>query len=97
MEVLVWEIPAERMKMKRPHLISIQGRTLELFTQAKMHGQSGLKFPNMRSGKEFSYNAPMVVLKKLGVENLRYTDFGHHLKHGRLRTLTSQHKPSSLL
>ena len=77
---LVWEIPAHRMKMKRPHLVPLHGRTLELFAQAKMNGLSGLVFPNMRSGKEFSYNAPMVVLKKLDVQNLTVHGFRSSFK-----------------
>jgi len=49
----IWEIPAKRMKMKRPHLVPIQGRTLELFKQAKMNDESDLVFPNMRFRSSF--------------------------------------------
>ena len=87
----IWEIPAKRMKMKRPHLVPIQGRTLELFKQAKMNDESGLVFPNMRSGKEFSYNAPMVVLKKLGVENLTVHGFRSSFKTWALENLSLIH------
>ena len=76
----LWEIPAERMKMKRPHLVPIQGRMLELLSFAAVHRSGELVFPNLKSGKEFSYNAPMVVLKKLGVENLTVHGFRSSFK-----------------
>ena len=77
---MVWKIPAVRMKMKRPHLVPIQGRMLELFEQAQLLREDGLVFPNMRSGKEFSYNAPMVVLKKLGVQDVTVHGFRSSFK-----------------
>ena len=80
LDTLVREIPATRMKMKRPHLVPLQGRTLELVNQAKIRGSNGLLFPNIRSEKEFSYNAPMVVLKKLGVQNLTVHGFRSSFK-----------------
>ena len=66
--------------MKRPHLVPLQGRTLELLAEVKLSGSKGLVFPNMKSGKEFSYNAPMVVLKKLGVENITVHGFRSSFK-----------------
>lgn len=72
---MVLEIPAERMKMKRPHLVPIQGRMMELIQQADVFRMNDLVFPNPKSGKEFSYNAPMVVLKKLDVKNLTVHGF----------------------
>lgn len=80
LEEKVWNIPAARMKMKRPHLVPIQGRMLELLELAKVYKSNELVFPNLRSGKEFSYNAPMVVLKKLGIENLTVHGFRSSFK-----------------
>lgn len=77
---LIWEIPAERMKMKRPHLVPIQGRLLELIVQADKIRMNELVFPNLKSGKTFSYNAPMVVLKKMGVEGLTVHGFRSSFK-----------------
>lgn len=42
----VWEIPAERMKMKRPHLVPLSTQALEIVQQLKvMSGQYPLVFP----------------------------------------------------
>jgi len=80
MNKAVWEIPAERMKMKRPHLVPIQGRLIGLLEQASELHMNDLVFPNPKSGKQFSYNAPMVVLKKLGVEDLTVHGFRSSFK-----------------
>ena len=77
---MVWEIPAERMKMKRPHLVPIQGRMTELVEQARFFKTNGLVFPNPRTRNEFSYNAPMIVLKKLGVSDLTVHGFRSSFK-----------------
>ena len=80
MDRMVWAIPAERMKMKRPHLVPVQGRMVEIIQQADVFRMNHLVFSNPKSGKEFSYNAPMVVLKKLGVENLTVHGFRSSFK-----------------
>lgn len=36
LEKAVWEIPAERMKMKRPHLIPLSTQALEIIQQLKV-------------------------------------------------------------
>lgn len=46
LEKAVWEIPAERMKMKRPHLVPLSTQALEIVQQLKvMTGQYPLVFP----------------------------------------------------
>jgi len=80
LDTLVWKIPAERMKMKRPHLVPIHGRSFDLFNLAKKYGSKELVFPNLQSGKEFSYNAPMVVMKKLGIQGLTVHGFRSSFK-----------------
>ncbi|GGE60502.1 integrase [Paenalcaligenes hominis] len=49
----VWEIPAERMKMKTPHRVPLNSRAVEI-----LHNQRGLHpeliFPSPRAGKELS-------------------------------------------
>ena len=69
LDEMLWEIPAKRMKMKRPHIVPIQGRLIELLNEADTYRMNDLVFPNVKSGKEYSYNAPMVAMKKLGVKN----------------------------
>jgi len=77
---MIWEIPAKRMKMKRPHLVPIEGRLMELLDEAFKKQTNDLVFPNPKLGKEFSYNAPMVVFKKLGVQNLTVHGFRSSFK-----------------
>lgn len=43
-----WSIPAERMKMKKPHRVPLSGRALEILREAEaLRGASGLLFPSM--------------------------------------------------
>lgn len=44
-----WVIPAERMKMKKPHKVPLSGHALEILRKAEaLRGASGLLFPSMR-------------------------------------------------
>lgn len=36
LEKAVWEIPADRMKMKRPHLVPLSTQALEIVQQLKV-------------------------------------------------------------
>ena len=62
----VWKISAERMKMKRPHIVPISTRMKEILMRQAEYRSSELVFPNPNTNKEFSYNAPRASLKKLG-------------------------------
>lgn len=75
-----WKIPAVRMKMKRPHLVPLQGRILELVESQKSDKINDLVFPNPKLSKAFSYNAPMVTLRKLGYENVTTHGFRSSFK-----------------
>lgn len=42
----VWNVPAERMKMRRPHLVPLSSRAIDLLNQLKpMTGAGTLLFP----------------------------------------------------
>lgn len=44
-----WSIPAERMKMKKPHRVPLSCRALEILREAEaLRGVSGLVFPSIR-------------------------------------------------
>lgn len=63
-----WTIPAERMKMKRPHRIPLSGRALEILRDATdLRGESGLVFPSMRD-KALSDNTLTKLVKELGFD-----------------------------
>lgn len=80
LEKAVWEIPAERMKMKRPHLVPLSTQALEIVQQLKvMSGQYPLVFPGRNDPRktmsEASFNQ---VFKRIG-----YTGkvTGHGFRH----------------
>ncbi|EPZ2410961.1 tyrosine-type recombinase/integrase [Klebsiella pneumoniae] len=80
LEKAVWEIPAERMKMKRPHLVLLSTQALEIVQQLKvMSGQYPLVFPGrndpLKTMSEASINQ---VFKRIG-----YTGkvTGHGFRH----------------
>jgi len=66
----VWEISAERMKMRRPHIVPLTERLKAILKHQSQFRLNDLIFPNLRTGKQFSYNAPMTSLKKLGRDDV---------------------------
>lgn len=63
-----WEIPAERMKMKRPHRVPLSDRAAALLKQAAhLQDDSGLVFPSMR-GKALSDMTLSKLVKELGFD-----------------------------
>lgn len=80
LEKAVWEIPAERMKMKRPHLVPISTQALEIVQQLKvMSGQYPLVFPGRNDPRKTMSEASInQVFKRIG-----YTGkvTGHGFRH----------------
>lgn len=76
----VWEIPAQRMKMKRPHLVPLVGSAKHLVKRAQQKPHESLVFYNPRNIKSFSYNAPMVTLRKLGYDDITTHGFRSSFK-----------------
>lgn len=63
----VWEIPAQRMKMQRPHRVPLSSRAIEILELAKtMTGGHGLIFPTAR-GKAMSDNTMSKLLREQGI------------------------------
>lgn len=79
-EKAVWEIPAERMKMKRPHLVPLSTQALEIVQQLKvMTGQYPLVFPGRNDPRKTMSEASInQVFKRIG-----YTGkvTGHGFRH----------------
>lgn len=66
MEKAEWRIPAERMKMRRPHLVPLSTQALAiLWDQWEVSGNAKLIFPGMRSGRPLSDAAMGVALKNM--------------------------------
>lgn len=80
LEKAVWEIPAERMKMKRPHLVPLSTQALEIVQQLKvMSGQYPLVFPGRNDPRKTISEASInQVFKRIG-----YTGkvTGHGFRH----------------
>lgn len=80
LEKAVWEIPAERMKMKRPHLVPLSTQALEIVKQLKvMSGQYPLVFPGRNDPRKTMSEASInQVFKRIG-----YTGkvTGHGFRH----------------
>ena len=63
-----WEIPAERMKMRRPHIVPLSSQAFAVLERAgKLWGRDGLVFPSVRDDhKPMSDNAMSKALRDMG-------------------------------
>ncbi|VDS10022.1 Prophage CP4-57 integrase [Paracoccus haematequi] len=62
-----WNVPADRMKMKRPHRVPLSSRALAIIEEAKaMQNNSGLIFPGTKAGKMLSDMTLSKLVKELG-------------------------------
>ena len=64
----VWTIPADRMKMRRDHRVSLSTGALEVLEQAQVRtGHAGLVFPsNRKPGQPFSDMVLLMLLRRAG-------------------------------
>ena len=76
----VWSISAERMKMKRPHIVPLVGAAKSIISNRLEYKGRELVFENASNKKAFSYNAPMVTLRKLGYNNITTHGFRSSFK-----------------
>lgn len=76
MDAKIWEIPASRMKMKRPHRVPLSARALEILAEADAlrsfyfpgadPDDSQLIFPGLRPGKPLSDMTLSKLVRELG-------------------------------
>ena len=67
-EAATWEVPAARMKARRPHRVPLSGRAIEILREAARFGDGqGLVFPATRSGKGSSPMTFNALLRRLGI------------------------------
>jgi integrase len=68
LEAKLWNIPAERMKMNRPHTIPLSPKTLELLEIIRPHsGESEFLFPSdMKKGQHRNTQTANMALKRMG-------------------------------
>ena len=64
-----WEIPASRMKAKKPHRMPLSARAVEILREAeKLADGSGLVFPGTKRGKSLSDITLSKLVKELGFD-----------------------------
>ncbi len=64
-----WEIPASRMKAKKPHRMPLSARAVEILREAeKLADGSGLVFPGTKRGKPLSDMTLSKLVKELGFD-----------------------------
>ena len=75
-EFAVWTVPAENMKMRRPHRVPLSRQALAILKTARRRtGGKGLIFPsNRKKGQPFSNMAFAMLLRRAG--------YGHVTTHG---------------
>lgn len=69
LEGAVWEIPAERMKMNRPHRVPLSPRAVDILKEARTIADgSELVFPGTLTGRPLSDMTLSKLVKELGFE-----------------------------
>jgi integrase len=72
-----WKIPAERMKMRRPHLVPLSKQAVAILrAQFEITGKGPLVFPGLRSGRPMSDATMGDALKTM------FFDSDEHVPHG---------------
>lgn len=65
-EAKAWNVPAERMKMKRPHRVPLSRRALGILKEAKVLQEGAFIFPGTKPGKMLSDMTLSKLVKELG-------------------------------
>ncbi len=69
MEGAEWEIPADRMKMKRPHRVPLSARAVEILREANaLSDRAGLVFPGAKRGRPMSDMTLSKLVRELGFD-----------------------------
>ena len=78
LDAAVWEIPAEKMKRRKPHAVPLSRQAVELLTELKpLTGRGRYVFPSARNdGRPMSENAVRVALRSMGFSNDEMTAHG---------------------
>lgn len=78
LDAAVWSIPAERMKMRRPHNVPLPKQAIELLQQLKVFTGTGSRaFPSLIStAKPMSENTLNTALRRMGISADEMTSHG---------------------
>lgn len=77
-DAAIWSIPADRMKMRRPHRVPLPKEALQLLTELRGHtGFSTYLFPSLRSvARPMSENTLNAALRRMGYSGDEMTAHG---------------------
>jgi integrase len=70
LDAKVWNVPADRMKMKEPHKVPLSSRSIEILNLAKQFNDSAIVFPGRYEGHALSQMAFLMALRRMGHEDL---------------------------
>lgn len=69
LDAALWEIPANRMKAKRPHRVPLSPRAVAILREAAvLGGQEGFLFPGTKPGKPLSDATLRKLIRELGFD-----------------------------
>ncbi|HPJ26847.1 MAG TPA: tyrosine-type recombinase/integrase [Synergistaceae bacterium] len=77
LDTATWKIPAERMKIKRPHIVPLSSQALKLFREVwDFSGGGNLVFPGRRAGRPISDGTILNALRRMGYGKDEMTGHG---------------------
>lgn len=78
LETAVWSIPAERMKMRRPHKVPLASQAISVLNEVKpLTGSGRFVFPSLRSDdRGMSENTLNAALRRMGFDKGEMTSHG---------------------
>jgi integrase len=94
----VWSIPAEKMKMRRPHRVPLSTQVLDLFEQLwELTGTGKYCFPSFRSPvRPMSENTVNAALRALGFSQEQMTAHGFRAMAATLLNETGRFHPDAI-
>lgn len=98
LEKAIWSIPADKMKMRRPHKVPLSRQSLAILSEAKeMTGKFRYAFPGFQSLKRpMSENALNGALRRLGYSGEEMTSHGFRAMASTLLNEMGQWHPDAI-
>jgi len=95
LEKAIWEIPASRMKMRRPHRVPLPRQAIEILNSLHAYtGDGELLFPGLRGkGKSISENTLNAALRRMGYDKNEVVSHGFRATASSLLNESGQFAP----
>lgn len=68
LDAKLWTLPAERMKVGKPHVVPLSSSAVQVLTQLAEMRQSGMVFPGKKSGQPLSIGSPDRLSRAMKVQ-----------------------------